>query len=1086
MLEVLKDICKSPSIFEFKRLLQSCSSLLFENIWDGPKSVLISLAAAQNKNIVILTGGVREDHLFENLSFFTRAPLEFPSWETLPSEGIAPSPDIIGKRLEVLYSLTQKKGPHIILCSLQSLLQKIPKKESLKDQFYLFSVRDFLDFENFPILLTSLQYTRETVVSDKGQFAVRGGIVDLFPISSSDPYRIEFFGNEIESIRTFDPIGQKSTEKKKSFFLTPAKEDPFLEKKLVSLFDYLEGETLLIVDDLLQVEDRLISLKRLSQSSNRQFFFSFSDLLQKNHTIRKIFFAKESIEELSSLTKGKKERFFEEITFDMFSQKLSAKRFFHTFMQPVSFFGSDETTNIFKGICSFADSKLKLIFVNTTSQQEAYLKKQLAPFKLPADTHFEKGYLASGFVLKDLPFAIVPEVEWTQNQRVRRQKWRNTYHTPAAEFHELTPGDLVVHFHSGIGKYLGTEKQVNHLKQKSEFIVIEYAENSKLYVPLTQAHLVSRYIGSNETAPSLSNLGTKRWEQTKTRAQKQIIGYASDLLHLYAERQIEGGFRYAHDSDEMSQFEKDFPYEETQDQLEAISALKRDMFSEKAMDRLICGDVGYGKTEVAMRAAFKAAFDGKKQVAVLVPTTVLTLQHYDTFRQRMQGYPLEISALSRFSTPKENRKTLERIDQGNVDIVIGTHRMLSKDVHFKKLGLIIIDEEQRFGVRAKEHLKKMKKGVDCLTLTATPIPRTLYMSLINIREISIISSPPHDRLPTKTILCENEDTMITDAILRELSREGQVFFIHNRVETIYRRANHIQELVPQAKIAIVHGQMNADAIDRIFHSFKQGKADILFATTIIENGIDVPNANTIFIDRADTFGIADLYQLRGRVGRWNRTAYAYFLTPQNRTLPEVAQKRLNALLEAGGYGTGMKIAMRDLEIRGAGDILGVQQSGQISAIGFHLYCKLLKRTVDSLKKKAPVSFVETKVEFPFDASIPEDYITEVALRMEMYHRFGDATSLKEIDSIFDEIKDRFGVPPKPVVRLHHLMRIRCLVSANQFTLLKITSSSITAEQTKGKKTVKKTLPLPVKPSNASELEEIVQLMLKNHFELPHG
>jgi len=1079
---VLKNIRKSPSILEFKRLLQTHSSLLFENIWDGPKSVLISLAAHQ-KNILILTGGTREDRLFENLSYFMKVPLEFPSWETLPSEDIPPSPDIVGKRFEVLYSLSQKKGPHIILCPLQSLLQKIPSKETLKDKFHLLSVKDTIDFENLPALLTSLGYKRETVVSDKGQFAVRGGIVDLFPISSSDPFRIEFFGDEIESIRAFDPIGQKSIEKKHSFFLTPAKEDAFLKEDLVSLFDYLEGETLLIFDDLLQIEDQLVSLKRLPQTSNEKFFFSFSDLLQKNHTTQKIFFTKESMEDLSSLKKEKKERYFEDITFEMFDQKLSAKRFFHTFMRPIYFFGSDESPDLFQGISSFADSKLKLFFVSTTSKQEAYLKKQLAPFKLPADTHFEKGYLASGFVLTDLPLAVVPEIEWTQRERVRRQKWRNTYHTPASEFHELTPGDLVVHFHSGIGKYLGMEKQTNHLGQKSEFMVIEYAENSKLYVPLTQAHLVGRYIGSNETAPSLSNLGTKRWEQTKAKAQKQIIGYASDLLHLYAEREIEGGFTYPSDTDEMIQFEKDFPYEETQDQLEAISALKCDMISEKAMDRLICGDVGYGKTEVAMRSAFKAAFDGKKQVAVLVPTTVLALQHYDTFRQRMQGYPIEVAALSRFNTPKENKAILEKIKEGKVDIVIGTHRMLSKDVNFKELGLIIIDEEQRFGVRAKEHLKKMKKGVDCLTLTATPIPRTLYMSLINIREISVISSPPHDRLPTKTILSENEDTMITNAVLRELSREGQVFFIHNRVETIYRRADHVQKLVPQARIAIVHGQMDADAVDQIFHSFKSGEADILFATTIVENGIDVPNANTIFIDRADTFGLADLYQLRGRVGRWNRTAYAYFLTPQNRVLPEQSRKRLNALLEAGGYGGGMKIAMRDLEIRGAGDILGVQQSGQISAIGFHLYCKLLKRTVDSLKKKAPVSFVETKVEFPFDASIPEDYIAETSLRMEMYHRFGDATSLKEIDGIFNELKDRFGSPPEPVVWLHHLMRIRCHVSANQFTFLKITPSAIIAEQTKGKKTIKKNVPFPVKPSNASELEEITILMLQNHFHI---
>jgi transcription-repair coupling factor (superfamily II helicase) len=584
----------------------------------------------------------------------------------------------------------------------------------------------------------------------------------------------------------------------------------------------------------------------------------------------------------------------------------------------------------------------------------------------------------------------------------------------------------------------------------------------------------------------LSQLGSKRWIKTRDSAQAQIVGYANDLLQLYAERVVKGGHRYPPDTDAMRRFESDFPYVETEDQILAIQAFKEDMISAKPMDRLICGDVGYGKTEVAMRAAFKAAADGGKQVAVLVPTTVLAMQHYDTFSQRMKGFPVEVGVVSRFRTPKESRETLEKVKKGTVDILIGTHRLLSQDVQFKDLGLVIIDEEQRFGVRAKEHLKKFKAGVDCITLSATPIPRTLYMSLVHARDMSVINTPPQDRLPIKTIIAETEAELIQNALMRELSRGGQSYYIHNRVETIFGRAEAIQKLVPAARIGVVHGQMDPDDVDAVFHRFKGGEIDLLFATTIIENGIDVPNANTILIDRADTYGLADLYQLRGRVGRWNRAAYAYFLIPKNVRLSEPSRKRLNALVEAGGYGGGMKIAMRDLEIRGAGDILGVQQSGQVSSIGFHLYCKLLKRAIDSLKQKKPISFNETKMEFPFDARLPDSYINEVSLRMEIYHRLGESSSFSEIDSILDELKDRFGPPPPPVVWLYRLARIRAFAAAHHFTLLKFDNLSFIAERQLGKKVERQTMLLPKKVQSPDALEAHVIGQLKERFKIAFG
>jgi transcription-repair coupling factor (superfamily II helicase) len=501
------------------------------------------------------------------------------------------------------------------------------------------------------------------------------------------------------------------------------------------------------------------------------------------------------------------------------------------------------------------------------------------------------------------------------------------------------------------------------------------------------------------------------------------------------------------------------------------------MQSQKAMDRLICGDVGYGKTEVAMRAAFKAVCEGKKQVAVLVPTTVLALQHFETFCDRMANYPLIIKVLSRFQSSKEIKEALQMAAEGKVDILIGTHRIVSKDVTFQNLGLIIIDEEQRFGVRAKEHLKTLKTGVDCLTLTATPIPRTLYLSLIGAREISIINTPPQDRLPIKSIIAERDPAVIHNALVRELSRDGQAFFIHNRVESIHQVGEELQKLLPEAKIVIGHGQMSSDELDTVFHAFKSGEADILLSTTIVENGIDIPNANTILIDRADQFGIADLYQLRGRVGRWNRPAYTYFLAPKGKTLTEPSFKRLHALVESQGYGGGMKIAMRDLEMRGAGDILGVQQSGHIASIGFHLYCKLLKRTIAALQTHKDPSFHETKLEFPYNACLPDTYLPETSLRLEIYHRLGEVTSLKETDDILDELKDRFGTPPPPVLFLHHLTRIRLLASQKRYTLVKFGTHTLHTEKYQGKELLKETHTLK-KFTSPQELEQLCCSLLK--------
>lgn len=960
-------------------------SIIVEGL-EGSSKALLAGEAVKRRSLLLITGGTREDEFVDNLAqVCPDKTVEFPAWETLPGEEIPPSPDIIGKRFETLDALLSRKEPLIVLCPLASLLQKIPPKEILSPLLHRWKKGMKIPFDTLPAFLSSLGYTQSAVVSDKGEFAIRGGILDLFPVASSDPFRIEFFGDEIEEIRTFDPVGQKSIGKAEEIFLCPAKELPLLQqaKRLVSIADYLD-DPILFWDDLLAIEDTYVGIKSLPAAKSL-FFYAFEDLLKRFDTSLQIFCTQFPLEE----------------RFEMFGHTFKAKRF-----------------------------------------------------------HFSS------------------KIELQKSTHLRRQKWRSTYHTPAAEFHELSPGDLVVHYHSGIGRYVGLEKQVNHLGKETEFLTLQYAENSKLFVPLSQSHLVSRYIGSREEPPSLSQIGSKKWQNTRANAQAQIVGYANELLQLYAERAVQGGIRYPADGDLMRQFEQDFPYTETHDQHLAIRALKEDMISVKPMDRLVCGDVGYGKTEVAMRAAFKAVVDGGKQVAVLVPTTVLAVQHFETFAKRMGGFPIQVGVVSRFQSTKELKETLEKLKTGKIDIVIGTHRLLSGDVSFKNLGLLIIDEEQRFGVKAKEHLKRFKANVDCLTLSATPIPRTLYMSLVHARDMSVINTPPQDRLPIKTIIAETDTEVIQNAILRELARGGQAFYIHNRVESIYTRADQLQKMVPSAKIGIVHGQMDPDAVDDIFHRFKQGELNLLLATTIIENGIDIPNANTILIERADTYGLADLYQLRGRVGRWNRAAYAYFLIPKNMRLTEPAQKRLGALVESGSYGGGMKIAMRDLEIRGAGNILGIQQSGQVSAVGFHLYCKMLKRAIDALKKQIPISFNETKMEFSFDARLPEDYINAVSLRMELYHRLGEANTPQEIDELLAEMKDRFGEPPLPVIWLYHLSRIRVFASANQFTLLKFSTLSLYTERQLGKELKKQTLLVPKKLQTPAELEKYVITELK--------
>lgn len=1089
---MLQEFLRSERLAALEHALQNRELLLIEELWNAPKALIAALAQeATGKHILILTGASQEEiRIFHDLAFFTDRPIvDFPSWETLPSENIPPSPDIVGERYQVLRKLLSSSEPHLILTSLQASLQRLIPPATFQELFLTLKPEQSPTFEHLIEKLITMGYQRKAIASDKGEFAIRGGIIDVFPVSSPDPFRLEFWGDDLESLRIYDPIGQKSVRPVECVEITPALELELLNQQVVqtTILDYLGPQTLIIFDDLLALEDRYASL--IGLGTKHKAFCSIEEFLDLLTPFQKIFWSQRPIEELSEIqVHERKKSFYSQATpfhrlsFQMFNREWDVQRFVHPFNTITGYLfapeeGDPSADELIHRLSQLNRScELHILCTNELEQTNFHKRLLDAQIKLPVHTTYEIGYLSNGLVVQDIEIVLFPLTEITHRYKIRRQKLRSTYHTSPSENYELLPGEMVVHLNNGIGRYLGMEKKNNHLGIPSEFFTIEYAENAKLYVPLNQAYLITKYVGSNEEIPRMHTLGSPKWKKTREQTEKSILGYASDLLQNYAKRAVAQGIPYPPDSLDQLAFEEEFPYTETEDQLAAIASIKEDMMSSKAMDRLVCGDVGYGKTEVALRAAFKAVLDGRKQVAVLVPTTVLAMQHYENFIERMSNFPINIGVLSRFRTAKQIKDTLEGLAVGSVDIVIGTHRIISEDVKFKELGLVIIDEEQRFGVKAKEHLKKIKLGVDCLTLSATPIPRTLYMSLVGAKDMSVINTPPQDRLPIKTIITEFTDHTLQSALLRELARDGQAFVIHNRVETIYEVASRIKKALPQARIIVAHGQMHADEIDAAFHAFKNGQADILVATTIVENGIDIPNANTILIDRADQFGLASLYQLRGRVGRWNRRAYAYFLVNNLRNLSEISRKRLQALAESSGYGGGMKVAMRDLEIRGAGDILGTDQSGHVSSIGFHLYCKLLKRTIQAMQGQAPSIITDAKVEFPVDARLPEEYVNEISLRMEIYQRLGESISWEEVDTLWAEVQDRFGPAPEPAQWLYHLTRLRVFAALNSFTLIKQEKLSLMIEKGKGKdSTIRKLLAPKYKSPQEMETKILLEL-----------
>ncbi len=854
--------------------------------------------------------------------------------------------------------------------------------------------------------LIKLGYTREVMVENRGEVSVRGGIVDIFPISAELPYRFEFFGDAIESIRRFEPETQRSVSNEQRVQVLPRSEKALLTRLesqqggLEPLTAYFPYHTLIVIDEPMAVIEESRIVER--QASGSKHVLTWEDAEKAMARFAQLHLAQVAMERAGEFPRVK-----------MPSTSIAGwAGHAQDFWDQLERWGADGYT-------------VQLLCVNTGERRRLYELIEERGYRIGQDSfdlRVDLGRLRAGFTVPQDKLAVLSEKEMFGRHYVRRKRRRFEAGAAIMQFSDLKAGDYVVHNDHGIGRYLGLKRFEG---KTGDFMTLQYRGGDTVYVPVTQIDQVQKYVAGDGAVPRVDKVGGASWRNAKASVKKAVKDMTAELVRLYAAREQSQGFAFSPDSPWQKEFEDAFHYDETPDQLRAIEEVKRDMESARPMDRLLCGDVGYGKTEVALRAAFKAVQDGR-QVAVLAPTTVLTQQHYATFSERMADFPVRIELLNRFRTDQQQRQTIERLKSGEVDIVIGTHRLVSKDVHFKDLGLVIVDEEQKFGVGHKERLKHMRHQVDVLTMSATPIPRTLHFSLIGVRDMSVINTAPNDRLPIHTCIEAWDKNLIKEAIERELAREGQVFFLHNRVNTISQVAAQINELVPRARIAIGHGQMHKHELEEVMTAFIDHQVDVLVCTTIIGSGIDIPNANTIIVDRSDHFGLSELYQIRGRVGRYKHRAFAYLLVPGDRALTEDAQERLKALEDFSSLGAGFRIAMRDLEIRGAGNLLGGDQSGHISSVGYETYRELIEECVAEHRGMAPRRVQLPSFEVRVDAHIPEAYVPTAQQKMTLYRRIAHLKSREEVEEMVGELNDRFGPPPAPVKRLLDVMRARAL------------------------------------------------------------
>lgn len=1045
---------------------------------------ITGLSDGYRQKVIVTFSALKAKEIYDDIKGFTDDAVMYPSKDFIFFSADVHGNLILQQRLEFIEKIVEDK-PFTVIVTADAFMDKIQPLDKIKDNYLEISEGSVIEQDALKKKLVKMGYEAVEQVDSPGQFAIRGSIIDIYTLTDEVPYRIDFWDDEVDIIKSFEIENQRSIENLESIKIYPATEYFFTEEEIKAGLDKIKLELNKTVEKFRKkfkteeahrlkttveefitnmeinpfgvsidsyvnyFSDSLTSLleyfdnpiffidepKRVLEQLNAvngEFKDSMTNRLEKGYVLpgqTDVLWNKERItDKINSYTK---------VVFTAIAQKVSVfdtEDFVEVDARNISPY-NNKFEMLVEDLKRYKKQKYSVLLVTTSATRGQRLAEDLRDFGIsafyekddtrevnPGEVMIISGRLRKGFTYPMVKFVAISDTDIFGERKKKRRKKHGYSGSNISSFSDLNIGDYVVHENHGLGIYRGIEKvEVDHVVK--DYIKIEYAGGSNLYILATQLDMIQKYADSEAKKPKLNRLGGQEWNKTKSKVKKAVAEIAKELVELYAIRQNGQGYAFSPDTEWQKEFEEMFPFEETDDQLNAINEVKKDMESTKIMDRLICGDVGFGKTEIAIRAAFKAIQDNK-QVAYLVPTTVLAQQHYKTFKQRFKDFPVRVEMLSRFRTKSNIDQNIRDLKKGYVDIVIGTHRLLSKDVKFKDLGLLIIDEEQRFGVKHKEQIKELKNNVDVITLTATPIPRTLHMSLIGIRDMCVMEEPPQDRMPIQTFVMEYNEEIARDAINRELARGGQVYFVHNRVQDIADMAASVQNMVPDANVAFAHGQMSERQLEEIMYDFVNGDIDVLVSTTIIETGLDIPNANTIIIHDAERMGLSQLYQLRGRVGRSNRMAYAFLMYSRNKMLTEVAEKRLGAIRDFTELGSGVKIAMRDLEIRGTGNLLGAQQSGHLEAVGYDLYCKMLNQAIEVLKGETPEEDFETKIDLMCDAFVPASYIKNETLKMDIYKRIAGIETNEEYEDMQDELIDRFGDIPSQVENLLQVVLLK--------------------------------------------------------------
>lgn len=1045
---------------------------------------ITGLSDGYRQKVIVTFSALKAKEIYDDIKGFTDDVVMYPSKDFIFFSADVHGNLILQQRLEFIEKIVEDK-PFTVIVTADAFMDKIQPLDKIKDNYLEISEGSVIEQDALKKKLVKMGYEAVEQVDSPGQFAIRGSIIDIYTLTDEVPYRIDFWDDEVDIIKSFEIENQRSIENLESIKIYPATEYFFTEEEIKAGLDKIKLELNKTVEKFRKkfkteeahrlkttveefitnmeinpfgvsidsyvnyFSDSLTSLleyfdnpiffidepKRVLEQLNAvngEFKDSMTNRLEKGYVLpgqTDVLWNKERItDKINSYTK---------VVFTAIAQKVSVfdtEDFVEVDARNISPY-NNKFEMLVEDLKRYKKQKYSVLLVTTSATRGQRLAEDLRDFGIsafyekddtrevnPGEVMIISGRLRKGFTYPMVKFVAISDTDIFGERKKKRRKKHGYSGSNISSFSDLNIGDYVVHENHGLGIYRGIEKvEVDHVVK--DYIKIEYAGGSNLYILATQLDMIQKYADSEAKKPKLNRLGGQEWNKTKSKVKKAVVEIAKELVELYAIRQNGQGYAFSPDTEWQKEFEEMFPFEETDDQLNAINEVKKDMESTKIMDRLICGDVGFGKTEIAIRAAFKAIQDNK-QVAYLVPTTVLAQQHYKTFKQRFKDFPVRVEMLSRFRTKSNIDQNIRDLKKGYVDIVIGTHRLLSKDVKFKDLGLLIIDEEQRFGVKHKEQIKELKNNVDVITLTATPIPRTLHMSLIGIRDMCVMEEPPQDRMPIQTFVMEYNEEIARDAINRELARGGQVYFVHNRVQDIADMAASVQNMVPDANVAFAHGQMSERQLEEIMYDFVNGDIDVLVSTTIIETGLDIPNANTIIIHDAERMGLSQLYQLRGRVGRSNRMAYAFLMYSRNKMLTEVAEKRLGAIRDFTELGSGVKIAMRDLEIRGTGNLLGAQQSGHLEAVGYDLYCKMLNQAIEVLKGETPEEDFETKIDLMCDAFVPASYIKNETLKMDIYKRIAGIETNEEYEDMQDELIDRFGDIPSQVENLLQVVLLK--------------------------------------------------------------